>query len=65
MKILSKTYMALIFLILYAPILVVILFSFNRSGSLSHFAGFSGKWYGELFRDGEALTALKNSLTVW
>ena len=64
MKILSKTYMALIFLILYAPILVVILFSFNRSGSLSHFAGFSGKWYAELFRDGEALTALKNSLIL-
>lgn len=64
MKILSRTYMALIFFILYAPILVVILFSFNASGSLSQFTGFSGYWYRELFRDGEALTALKNSLVL-
>ena len=62
MKFLSKAYIGLIFLILYAPILVVVLFSFNESGSLSHFSGFTTYWYVELFRDGEALTALKNSL---
>ena len=62
MKFLSRTYMALIFLLLYAPILVVILFSFNASGSLSHFSGFTLYWYRDLFRDGEAITALKNSL---
>ena len=64
MKFLSKFYIGLIFLILYAPILVVILFSFNGSGSLSSFSGFSLYWYRELFRDGEALTALKNSLLL-
>lgn len=64
MKFLSRSYMALIFFILYAPILVVILFSFNASGSLSRFTGFSLDWYRELFRDGEALTALKNSLVL-
>ena len=64
MKFLSKCYIGLIFLILYAPILVVILFSFNRSGSLSQFSGFSTYWYTELFRDGEALEALKNSLLL-
>ena len=64
MKFLSKFYIGLIFLILYAPILVVILFSFNESGSLSTFSGFSLYWYRELFRDGEALTALKNSLIL-
>ena len=64
MKFLSRFYIALIFLILYAPILVVILFSFNQSGSLSHFAGFDGKWYVELFRDKTALEALKNSLIL-
>ena len=62
MKFLSRFYIGLIFLILYAPILVVILFSFNRSGSLSSFSGFSLYWYRELFRDQEALNALKNSL---
>ena len=41
MKFLSRFYIAIIFLILYAPILVVILFSFNASGSLSDFSGFS------------------------
>ena len=64
MKFLSKFYIGLIFLILYAPILVVVLFSFNESGSLSSFSGFSFYWYEELFRDGEALTALKNSLVL-
>ena len=62
MKFLSRFYIGLVFLILYAPILVVILFSFNESGSLSHFSGFTWYWYEELFRDGEALSALKNSL---
>ena len=62
MKFLSRFYMALIFLLLYAPILVVILFSFNASGSLSHFSGFTLYWYRDLFRDGEAIAALKNSL---
>ncbi|MBQ9759716.1 MAG: ABC transporter permease [Clostridia bacterium] len=64
MKWLSRSYMALIFLILYAPILVVILFSFNESGNLSSFSNFSFHWYRDLFRDGEALKALKNSLLL-
>ncbi len=64
MKFLSKFYILLIFLILYAPILVVILFSFNESGSLSSFSGFTTYWYRELFRDREALNALKNSLIL-
>ncbi len=64
MKFLSRSYIFLIFFILYAPILVVILFSFNASGSLSQFTGFSVYWYKELFRDGAALTALKNSLIL-
>ncbi|MBQ7336037.1 MAG: ABC transporter permease [Clostridia bacterium] len=64
MKFLSRFYIGLIFLILYAPILVVVLFSFNESGSLSHFSGFSLYWYQDLFRNSEALTALKNSLLL-
>ena len=64
MKFLSKSYIALVFLILYAPILVVILFSFNDSGNLSSFDAFSFRWYAELFEDEEALDALKNSLIL-
>ena len=64
MKFLSKSYIALIFFILYAPILVVILFSFNESGNLSYFSTFTLYWYKELFADTEALDALKNSLIL-
>ena len=64
MKFLSRFYIALVFLLLYAPILVVVLFSFNSSNSLSEFSGFTLYWYRELFRDGEALAALKNSLIL-
>ena len=62
MKFLSKFYILIVFALLYAPILVVVLFSFNGSGSLSSFSDFTFYWYRELFRDGEALVALKNSL---
>ena len=51
MKTLSKIYMWVVFALLYAPILVLILFSFNDAGSLNNFSTFSFKWYGELFRD--------------
>ena len=64
MKFLSRSYIFIIFALLYAPILVLIVFSFNDGGSLSEFTGISLKWYGELFRDEEALTALKNSLIL-
>ena len=64
MKFLSKFYIFIIFLILYAPILVVILFSFNESGNLSNFSGFTLYWYKDLFRSGEAIEALKNSLML-
>ena len=64
MKFLQKSYMFIIFALLYAPIVVLIVFSFNDGGSLSEFTGISLKWYGELFRDEEALTALKNSLIL-
>ena len=62
MKALSRSYMWLIFALLYAPILVLVIFSFNDGGSLSSFTGVSLRWYGELFRDSVALQSLKNSL---
>lgn len=62
MKKLSNIYMGLVFLFLYAPILVLVIFSFNTGGSLSSYTGFSFKWYGELFHDSVALQSLKNSL---
>ena len=64
MKILSRIYMWLVFALLYAPILVLVVFSFNEGGSLSNYTGFSFRWYGELFRDSVALQSLKNSLLL-
>lgn len=64
MKFLSKFYMVIIFAILYAPILVLIVFSFNDGGTLSEFTGFSFTWYKELFSDEEALVSLKNSVIL-
>lgn len=64
MKVLSRIYIPLVFVLLYMPILIVILFSFNDAGSMSHFEGVSLKWYAELFEDETALKALWNSLEL-
>lgn len=57
-------YIALIFIILYLPIAVMILFSFNASDSMTDFTGFSLKWYEELFRSEETFAALKNTVLI-
>ncbi|MBO7737543.1 MAG: ABC transporter permease [Clostridia bacterium] len=64
MKIGSKLYMALVFLLLYSPIVVLIVFSFNSSNSMAVFEGFSLKWYKELFNNDAAISALLNSLIL-
>ena len=64
MKALSRSYMLVVFALLYAPILVLVVFSFNDGGTLSSYTGFSLRWYGELFRDRVALQSLKNSLLL-
>lgn len=55
---------ALIFVFLYAPIAIVVFFSFNSARSTQNFAGFSTRWYGELLRDQTVLDAFYNSLLV-
>lgn len=62
MKVLSKIYMWLVFALLYAPIIVLVVFSFNRAGDVNNYSQFSFYWYGELFRDARAFSSLKNSL---
>ena len=54
----------LIYAFLYAPILVLMLFSFNSSKSTQVWTGFSTKWYGELLRDETVLAAFKISIIV-
>ncbi len=60
----SKIYMILIFVILYAPIAILIFYSFNESNSTSVFTGFSLRWYGELFRDEATIKALENTVVL-
>ena len=63
-KTLSRIYTALVLLFLYAPIAIMVFFSFNAGNSLSVLSGFSLKWYGELFARAEVMEALKNTLLL-
>jgi spermidine/putrescine transport system permease protein len=56
--------MTLIFVILYLPIAILILFSFNSTANTGIFTGFSTYWYKELFKNGEAFVALRNTLVL-
>ena len=64
MKPLSRFYTALVLLFLFAPIVILLVFSFNQSKSLSVFSGFTLYWYRELFRDAETLKAVRNTLLL-
>ena len=64
MKTSSKIYSGIVFAILFAPILVLLVFSFNESKSLSVFSGFSLKWYQELLKDRNTLEAVRNTLIL-
>lgn len=57
-------YMGLIYLFLYLPILVLIVFSFNDSKYATDWKGFSLRWYGDLLTDAQLLDAALNSFTV-
>ncbi len=64
MKIASKIYTGLVFAFLYAPIVVMILFSFNSTSSTSVFSGFSFQWYEALFQDKATLRAFYNTVIL-
>lgn len=64
MKTASRIYTALIMIFLFAPIAILIFFSFNDAKSLSVFSGFSFRWYRELFRDSDTLVSVRNTLIL-
>lgn len=64
MKALSRLYVALIIFFLYAPVLVMIVFSFNSSSSVWVFESFSLDWYKGLIFDNTMLNALKHTLII-
>ena len=49
---------------LYAPMFILVFYSFNESKLVTVWGGFSVKWYGELFRDQQILDAVGTSLQV-
>lgn len=63
-KILKTSYLALILLFTYIPILVMIALSFNSSKSRGNFGGFSLKWYIQMFNDRNIVSALRNTLAI-
>ena len=63
-KALSRIYLGFIFILLYAPIAVLILFSFNNSRTRAKWGGWTLKWYAEMFRNEAIMSALYNTLLV-
>lgn len=63
-KILSRIYLVFIFILLYAPIAVLILFSFNNSRTRAKWGGFTLKWYVEMFHNDAIMSALYNTLLI-
>ena len=64
MKPAAKIYTALILIFLFAPIVILLIFSFNTTKSLSVMSGGSLYWYKELFRDAETLGSVRNTLVL-
>ncbi|NLO45494.1 MAG: ABC transporter permease [Clostridiales bacterium] len=64
MKFLSRLYTFLVFGFLYAPIAVMVVYSFNSEKSRTNFGTFSLRWYIELFSDSVILKSLYISLVV-
>ncbi len=64
MKTLSRLYVSLIIFFLYAPVLVMIIFSFNSSESVWVFENFSLDWYKSLVSNTTMLNALKHTVII-
>lgn len=63
-RFIKRFYTFLIFLFLYAPIVVLIIFSFNSSKSRGSWDGFTLKWYVEMFQDRQIMSALYVTLAI-
>lgn len=63
-ELLKRSYLALIYFFLYAPLLVLMVLSFNASSLTTKWEGFSFKWYIALAKNGLLIDAFTNSLIV-
>ena len=63
-KFIKNSYISLLLLFLYIPILMLMVFSFNEGKTMSKWTGFSLKWYVQLFNDPNIADALTNTLSI-
>lgn len=61
---LKRFYLILIFILLYAPIVTLMVLSFNSSKSRSKWGGFTFKWYISLFQNQDIMNALYTTLII-
>ena len=64
MKTFGKIFNLCVYFMLYAPLVIMIFFSFNKSKSTSVFFGFSLKWYRELLSKSDVIQALRNTIVL-
>ena len=60
----KRIYLVLICLILYAPIVTLMVLSFNNTKTRSRWGGFTGKWYVSLFQNKDIMNALYTTLII-
>lgn len=63
-KYLQKIYLALIFILLYAPIVTLVVLSFNQSKTRAKWGGFTLKWYKELLKNEQIMSAFYTTLII-
>lgn len=63
-RVLGKVGMALLLVFFYAPILFMIIFSFNSSKSLTHFTGFSLRWYEAMLKNHSMMESLYITIII-
>ena len=63
-KIVSDFYMVLILIFLYAPILTMMVLSFNKSKSRTQWGGFTLQWYTQMFDSRSIMSALTTTLVI-
>ena len=60
----KRIYLILILILLYAPIITLIVLSFNNSKTRAKWGGFTGKWYISLFQNPDIMNALYTTLII-
>ena len=63
-KTLQNIYLSLIIFLLYAPIVTLVVLSFNNSKTRAKWGGFTGKWYISLFQNEQIMSALYTTLVI-